>query len=288
MNAASPCVSPYQRPEEATTLLRTYQLPPDRSQENPMRKGNWTMMAALVAAWLLALPQPGFCDKGGGHGGRGNDDERREERHQEKKRGGKHQDRGHGREVWVEWRGRRAPPPWAPAHGYRGQYYRERRGGREVIIYREVEVRTQAVPVYAAPYGIDAGRCNRQQVGQILGGAVGGILGSQVGKGSGRTAAIIGGAVIGLLVGGEIGRGMDQIDQACVGQVLEHAPTGEHVEWVDPDRKANYSVTPTDTYQDTQGRYCREYQTTASIGGKTRQLYGTACRQPDGSWEIVK
>jgi surface antigen len=81
---------------------------------------------------------------------------------------------------------------------------------------------------------------------------------------------------------------MDQIDQACVGQVLEHAPNGAPVAWVDPDHKANYSVTPTDTYEDPGGRYCREYQTKATIGGKTQQLYGTACRQPDGSWEIVK
>ena len=24
-----------------------------------------------------------------------------------------------------------------------------------------------------------------------------------------------------------------------------------------------------------------------NIGGKTEQAYGTACRQPDGSWKVV-
>lgn len=35
------------------------------------------------------------------------------------------------------------------------------------------------------------------------------------------------------------------------------------------------------------GRYCREYQSVSRIGGAPKQTYGTACMQPDGSWEIV-
>lgn len=33
--------------------------------------------------------------------------------------------------------------------------------------------------------------------------------------------------------------------------------------------------------------YCREYTKQAKIGGKMQEVYGTACMQPDGSWEIV-
>ena len=32
---------------------------------------------------------------------------------------------------------------------------------------------------------------------------------------------------------------------------------------------------------------CREYTIDAIIGGKTEQIYGTACRQSDGSWKTV-
>ena len=46
------------------------------------------------------------------------------------------------------------------------------------------------------------------------------------------------------------------------------------------------SVTPIRTYQ-SAGTYCREYQQTVIIGGKQEQSYGTACRQPDGSWKVV-
>lgn len=35
------------------------------------------------------------------------------------------------------------------------------------------------------------------------------------------------------------------------------------------------------------GRYCREYQAVSKIAGTSQQTYGTACMQPDGSWEII-
>jgi hypothetical protein len=34
-------------------------------------------------------------------------------------------------------------------------------------------------------------------------------------------------------------------------------------------------------------RYCREYYGPANVGGRIQQTYGTACLQPDGSWQIV-
>lgn len=40
-------------------------------------------------------------------------------------------------------------------------------------------------------------------------------------------------------------------------------------------------------YQATDGRYCREYQATITVGGQQQQSFGTACLQPDGSWRIV-
>jgi len=33
---------------------------------------------------------------------------------------------------------------------------------------------------------------------------------------------------------------------------------------------------------------CREYQSTTQINGRPQQVYGTACRQPDGSWRVVE
>lgn len=36
----------------------------------------------------------------------------------------------------------------------------------------------------------------------------------------------------------------------------------------------------------TGGDYCREYTQSLTIAGKTQKGYGSACLQPDGSWEL--
>ena len=169
------------------------------------------------------------------------------------------------------------PPAWAPAHGYRAKH----KGKSKQRHYDHEE----EVVVAAPTYGIPSGRCYREEIGQVLGGIAGAAVGSQIGDGTGRLIAIIGGAAIGVLVGGSIGRAMDRADYACVDHTLEYAETGQTVAWENPDNGAQYRVTPKETYQNAQGRYCREYVTEAVIDGRTRQVYGTACRQPDGSWE---
>ena len=159
------------------------------------------------------------------------------------------------------------PPPWAPAHGYR----RKHDNGRVV---------------YAAPYGISTGICDRTLLGAAVGGAAGGLIASEVAHGRNRPVAIAGGALLGILLGGSIGNAMDQLDERCVGQVLEHAGSDQTIGWRNPDSGASYQVTPTRTWEQ-EGRYCREYTTTVRIGGEPQKAYGTACRQPDGSWERV-
>lgn len=184
------------------------------------------------------------------------------------------------------------PPPWAPAHGYRRKYRRDYyadRHYRESGIVVEIAPAAPPPPVHTAEVvvlpAVGVGTCHREAVGTILGGAAGALVGSKFGKGDGKTAATIGGAIIGLMIGGDVGRQMDEVDQNCIGQALEQAPTGKAVAWKNPDDGAAYEVTPTKTFQTDEGRYCREYQTTVVIDGRTQNAYGTACRQPDGSWK---
>lgn len=161
---------------------------------------------------------------------------------------------------------RGGPPPWAPAHGYR------RKQGTQVI--------------YAAPFGIDRGSCNRELVGSLLGAAAGGALGAQIGDGTGQLAATAAGTLAGFIAGGSIGRSMDSADLACVGQVLEYAPERRSVVWSAPGGGPRYQVIPTRTWQD-GGSYCREYQTVITIDGVPQRAHGRACRTPDGSWQTL-
>ena len=35
------------------------------------------------------------------------------------------------------------------------------------------------------------------------------------------------------------------------------------------------------------GSQCREFQQTVMVDGRSEQIYGTACRQPDGTWKVI-
>jgi surface antigen len=132
---------------------------------------------------------------------------------------------------------------------------------------------------------------SHQPGGTILGGIVGAAIGSQIGGGKGRLAAVGVGTLIGALVGRDIGRTMDDADRGYAtgsfGHAMEYAPTCSTITWNNPRSGSNGAVTPTHTYEPEPGRYCREFQQEVVIGGQIQDAYGTACRQPDGSWEIV-
>ncbi len=134
--------------------------------------------------------------------------------------------------------------------------------------------------------------CTKQEQGQLLGGATGALIGSQFGKGRGRVVGAGVGAVLGSLVGGKIGSYMDEQDkmraEANAQRALEYSRSGSTSTWRNPDSGHHGSITPYKAYKEnTTGRYCREYTQTVTVGGKTEKAYGTACRQPDGDWEIV-
>lgn len=127
---------------------------------------------------------------------------------------------------------------------------------------------------------------SKQDQGVIIGAIAGGLLGNQVGGGSGRVLATIAGSVAGAAIGGSIGRSMDETDRLNTAAALENVRTGVPSTWENPDTGYEYVVTPTNTYDSPSGP-CREYVLDAQIGGKTEQIYGTACRQEDGSWLVV-
>jgi surface antigen len=136
-----------------------------------------------------------------------------------------------------------------------------------------------------------SGYGNKQVAGGLLGAAGGAVLGSQVGSGNGRLAATAIGTLLGAVAGSSIGQGLDRTDRAYAADAqqaaLEQAPVGQTITWNNPDSGHSGEVTPTRTWQAGPDRYCREYQQTVIVGGMPQSGYGTACRQPDGSWQVV-
>lgn len=125
-------------------------------------------------------------------------------------------------------------------------------------------------------------------IGAALGAAGGGLLGAAAGGGATGIAA---GVLLGGLVGGATGSYLDSEDKRTAAlttqQALESQPSGKTSTWRNPDNGHSGSITPVRTYQASSGQYCREYEQTVTIGGQPQKSYGTACRQPDGTWQIV-
>ena len=126
-----------------------------------------------------------------------------------------------------------------------------------------------------------------------------GVLGSVIGAGAGAGIAalagggagwIVAGALAGGLLGGAIGHRLDERDKRMATEAahnaFEHNRTGTASTWQNPDSGNSGTVTPTETFQTASGQYCRRYTQDIMIGNEKHQTHGTACRQPDGSWQV--
>ncbi len=132
---------------------------------------------------------------------------------------------------------------------------------------------------------------SKADIGTAAGALAGGVAGYQFGGGSGKAIATVAGTLLGGALGRSIGGSLDRGDMAYYNQTsqraLETGQPGQALPWNNP-QSGNYgTVTPQQYYQASNGQYCREYNQTITVGGRTEQGHGTACRQPDGTWQIV-
>lgn len=125
-------------------------------------------------------------------------------------------------------------------------------------------------------------------IGAAAGAAGGGLLAVALG---GHEAGIASGVLLGGLLGGALGSALDAQDRKIASQnahqSLEYRPSGTSSTWRNPDSGHYGTFTPTRTYQQSDGGYCREYQQSVNVSGRSQQGYGTACRQPDGTWKVI-
>jgi hypothetical protein len=67
-----------------------------------------------------------------------------------------------------------------------------------------------------------------------------------------------------------------------------YAPPPPMVVYALPPPQPLEAVPTSPVYSDQWGRSCREYQSTAVIGGLAQSVHGTACLQSDGTWQVVR
>lgn len=131
----------------------------------------------------------------------------------------------------------------------------------------------------------------KQNIGTVAGGATGALIGSLFGEGTGKLVAVGAGAIVGAFVGNQIGASMDKTDaleaERAAQHGLETSPSGKTTTWRNPDTGNSGEFTPQKAHETKHG-YCREFTQKVTVAGKTQDAYGTACRQPDGTWKIVQ
>jgi len=166
------------------------------------------------------------------------------------------------------------PPDHAPAHGYHKKHDCDDDHKRHKH-KRYYEGRSGAV--YARDYGIAAGRCNRDEIGAVIGGVTGAVIGGQAADRDDRVVGMVVGDVLGAVLGHAIGDNMDDRDRACMGHALDLGKSGVPVVWTHgPSR-----------YRFTPGRDARDgcrYATLSVNGKKPRDVL--ACPAGRGDWRF--
>lgn len=135
----------------------------------------------------------------------------------------------------------------------------------------------------------NGGALSKANVGTAAG-VVGGVaVGSMIGGGAGRVVAMVGGGLLGGMLGNMVGASMDNADRAAYDRASQEAmESGRSRTWNNADNGHHGSIRPNKRYENEYGQYCREYTQKIVIDGKSQQGHGTACRQDDGTWELVE
>lgn len=152
--------------------------------------------------------------------------------------------------------------------------------------------RLKLILIPCLAFSLGACDASNEQIGTIAGAIGGAVVGDALGgHGTEKVILIAAGTLAGAWLGGSIGRRLDEADRQYMAtntqQALETNQSGTQSQWINPDSGHQGTVTPQPAYKNQDDQYCREFTQTVTIAGKTEEAYGTACRQPDGSWRIV-
>jgi len=127
-----------------------------------------------------------------------------------------------------------------------------------------------------------------ETIGTLGGGAGGALIGSQFGSGTGKLAATALGAVAGAFAGRAIAQRLDGASEnRAMAAEQEAVAQNQTITWNNPQGNSRGSVQPLRTYQNSNGQTCRDYTHTINVEGKRETARGTACRQSDGTWQLV-
>jgi surface antigen len=135
----------------------------------------------------------------------------------------------------------------------------------------------------------NGGAVSKSDIGTAVGVVGGTMIGWQFGSGGGQLLGAIGGGLLGGLLGDAVGEAMDEEDLAYYQQASQHAMrTGNTTQWQNTKTDHYGDIAPSAQFRAQDGRICRQYRQSIIVDGKLNEGNGTACREPDDSWHMVK
>ncbi len=158
-----------------------------------------------------------------------------------------------------------------------------------VAAIQPADARPRAYPQQCAAFD------QNQMLNTVIGAAIGGAIGGQFGNDSDdRALGAIAGAIIGGFAGNRFGGGGAQTcDDVAYAQpvyydAFENAPPRSRLQWSNPYTGNSGYVIPAREYRTRRGQECRDYQQIIYVDGYEQVANGTACRNRDGTWDIVR
>lgn len=136
------------------------------------------------------------------------------------------------------------------------------------------------------------GGWNKQDTGTALGAVAGAAAGAAIGGKDDWWWAAGLGALAGGVVGNQVGAYLDRQDQQTAyrnaNYALNNVPDGQTAQWSNPQNNTSGYTRPVETAQNNAGATCRTFQTGITAQGQSQSGTGTACRQADGTWKIMR
>ena len=160
------------------------------------------------------------------------------------------------------------PQPWGVAQVLKERYHRPNESDDDYrVVYMPhprmaaAETMAEGPQVLVArglPWGFNRGTCDRERIP-------------------------VQGAV--WAVGMSDGMAVEGSDRDCVIGALEMLPDERQIAWTGEAGEL-FRVSTERTFR-SRDLLCRDYTAQIQIGGRKQQTIGTACRRPDGQWEIL-
>ncbi len=133
-------------------------------------------------------------------------------------------------------------------------------------------------------------RSKPDPAGILAGAIIGGLLGNAAGHGN--TGATMAGVIFGGAAGAALTSNMDCEDRSYAYRTyydgFNSGRTGRRYDWNNPHNGHRGQFRVGSYYNDPYGFRCARFTQTTYIQGRSYDASGVACRQPDGSWAVVK